>query len=79
MCHWLWDQMIGSKEYKTLKHGEEIMMGGWENSDPRYVVEKYFVELLPEIIWKRENVPNKLTKLGEQIKCKSNLVVTSYT
>lgn len=42
-------------------------------------MEKYFIELLPEIIWKTENVPNELTELGKQIKSKSNLAVTSYT
>lgn len=31
MWHWLWDQMTGSKEYKTLKNVKEIMMEGWEN------------------------------------------------
>lgn len=30
-------------------------------------MEKYFIELLPEIIWKTENVPNELTELGKQI------------
>lgn len=47
--------------------------------DPCYAMKKYFIALLPKIIWKAENVPNELTKLREWIKLKCNLVVNSYT
>lgn len=46
---------------------------------PLYVTKKYFTALLPKIIWKAEDVPNELTELGELIKSKCNLVVSSYT
>lgn len=47
--------------------------------NPFYVMKKYFIALLPKIIWKTEDVPNELTELGEWIKSKCNLVVSSYT
>lgn len=45
--------------------------------NPCYVMKKYFIALLPKIIWKAKNVPNELTKLREWIKLKCNLVSTA--